>query len=75
MNKILLSSAVTVLLLAGCSEDKKTTTQATAEVAKQEIVETKETVSSEVKETATAVEEKVKKFLILFQAQLKLQKK
>lgn len=60
MNKILLSSAVTVLLLAGCSEDKKTTTQATAEVAKQEIVETKETVSSEVKETATAVEEKVK---------------
>lgn len=60
MNKILLSSAVTVLLLTGCSEDKKTTTQATAEVAKQEIVETKETVSSEVKETATAVEEKVK---------------
>lgn len=60
MNKILLSSAVTVLLLAGCSEDKKTTTQATAEVAKQEIVETKETVSNEVKETSTAVEEKVK---------------
>ena len=61
MNKILLSSAVTVLLLAGCSEDKKTDTQATtAEVATQKMVETKETVSNEVKDSVVTLEEKAK---------------
>ena len=57
MNKILLGSAVTMLLLAGCSDEKKTTAQATAEVSTQQTTTqtSKEVVAEATKEVAQTV--------------------
>jgi cytochrome c553 len=54
MNKILLGSAVTVLLLAGCGDEKKTTAEATAKVATQETT-TKDVVTEATKDVASTV--------------------
>jgi cytochrome c553 len=54
MNKILLGSAVTVLLLAGCGDEKKTTAEATAKVATQETT-TKNVVTEATKDVASTV--------------------
>jgi cytochrome c553 len=54
MNKILLGSAVTVLLLAGCGDEKKSTAEATAKVATEQTT-TKEVVTEATKDVATTV--------------------
>ena len=54
MNKILLGSAVTVLLLAGCGDEKKTTAEATAKVATEQTT-TKEVVTEATKDVAQTV--------------------
>jgi PBP1b-binding outer membrane lipoprotein LpoB len=55
MKKILLGTAVTLLLLTGCTEEKKTTeTQATQEVKKDEVTTTPaQTPAVEVKKEET----------------------
>ena len=62
MNKILLGSAVTMLLLTGCSDEKKTTTQAAAEVSTQQTTTqtSKEVVAEATKEVATTNTEPAK---------------
>jgi len=57
MNKILLGSAVTVLLLAGCGEEKKSTSQetTTAEVTIKQEAPTKEVVNEALKDVAQTV--------------------
>ena len=55
MNKILLGSAVTVLLLAGCGDEKKTTAETTAKVVTQETTTTKEVVTEATKDVAATV--------------------
>ena len=50
MNRILLGSAVTVLLLAGCGDEKKTTAEATKVATEQ--TTTKEVVAEATKDVA-----------------------
>ena len=54
MNKILLGSAVTVLLLAGCGDEKKTTAESTVKVATEQTT-TKEVVAEATKDVAQTV--------------------
>lgn len=57
MKKILLGTAVTLLLLTGCTEEKKTATEtpvATQEVKKDEVAPTTTTVTEEVKKDEAA---------------------
>ena len=54
MNKVLLGSAITVLLLAGCGDEKKTTAEATAKVATEQTT-TKEVVAEATKDVAQTV--------------------
>ena len=55
MNKILLGSAVTVLLLAGCGDEKKTTAESTVNAATQEATTTKEVVAEATKNVDSTV--------------------
>lgn len=55
MNKILLASAVTVLLLAGCGDEKKTTAESTVNAATQEATTTKEVVAEATKNVDSTV--------------------
>lgn len=55
MNKILLASAVTVLLLAGCGDEKKTTAESTVNAATQEATTTKEVVAEATKDVDSKV--------------------
>lgn len=54
MNKILLGSAVTVLLLAGCGDEKKTTAESTVKVATEQTT-TKEVVTEATKDVSQTV--------------------
>ncbi|MDY0052411.1 MAG: c-type cytochrome [Aliarcobacter sp.] len=54
MNRILLGSAVTVFLLAGCGDEKKTTAEVTAKVATEQTT-TKEVVTEATKDVAQTV--------------------
>jgi len=54
MNRILLGSAVTVLLLAGCGDEKKTTAEATAKIATEQTT-TKEVVAEATKDVSQTV--------------------
>jgi cytochrome c553 len=71
MNKILLGSALAVLLLAGCGDEKKTSTQATAEVVtektdttKEVLVEATKDVSETVSKVATEAADSVKEVTV-----------
>ena len=55
MNKILLGSAIAVLFLAGCGDEKKTSAQSTAEVVTEKTATTKEVVVEATKDVAATV--------------------
>ena len=55
MNKILLGSAVTVLLLAGCGDEKKTTAESSVKVVTQEATPVKEVVAEATKNVDSTV--------------------
>ena len=61
MKKILLGTAVTLLLLTGCTEEKKPATEtpaATQEVKKDEVTAATQTATQEVKKDETAPAQK-----------------
>lgn len=55
MNKILLGSAVTVLLLAGCGDEKKTTAESSVKIVTQEATPAKEVVAEATKNVDSTV--------------------